>query len=145
MHLLRIKRTVPRSQTVRLDLISGGWLRDIYSNTYPSELLSDAFTELHVVVRLKGGKLVSVPLLGMQGTVFPRRRGVFYAAELLSKLSGVPLERIEESTAFFNPYPKMRERLRNGLCPICAAKLPQDSGAFCPQCGTATSYDAGPA
>lgn len=102
--LFRIGRTVPRSQVVRLDLVSGAWIRTGDSETH----LGQSGTELHVVVRLNSGRLVSVPLIGTQGIVRSLKRGLGQAARVVSEISGVPLERVEESTQFFDPYPKIR-------------------------------------
>ena len=106
--LSRIGRTVPRSQVVRLDLVSGAWIRMEDSETH----LGQGGTELHVVVRLNSGRLVSVPLLGAQGVVRSLTRGLGQVARVLAEISGVPLERVEESTQFFDPYPKIRRQLQ---------------------------------
>jgi hypothetical protein len=116
LHLLRISRTIPRSGMVRLDLISGTWVRDIDSATHPVERHSAGSTELHMVLRLKTGNLVSLPLLGAQGIVRGFRRGLGRCAKALSEVSGVPLERVEESTAFLNPYLRIRQRREQGPC-----------------------------
>lgn len=130
--LLRVKRTIPRSQMVRLDLISGSWVRDLYSS---GEHQFEKVTELHLVVRLKSAKVVSLPLLGTQGTVLPRSRGIGQIAKVLSNVSGVPLERISEDTSFFDPYPQIKDRLAHGLCPKCGFDLGGKPSARCPQCG----------
>jgi hypothetical protein len=100
--LYRIGRTLPRSDVIRLDLISGAWIRTRDSEFHSSE----GSTELHLVVRLTSGALVSLPLLGTQGIVRSAERGLGQVAQTLSEISGVPLERIEESTSFFDPYKK---------------------------------------
>lgn len=144
LHLPRINRVIPRGQIVRLDLISGAWVRDMYSNAYPGEMHTEPTTELHLVVRLKSGKLVSLPLLGTRGPVFPRRRGLGHAAEVLSELSGVPLEHVQESANFLDPYPKIRQRIERGLWPECGFDLRGNTSGVCPECGAAIEYNARP-
>lgn len=107
--LPRVGRTIPRSRVVRLDLISGVWIRTSGSEMYSSR----GGTELHLVVRLTSGALVSVPLFGTQGIVRSLKRGLGQAARTLSGISGVPLERVKESTQFFDPYPAIRKRLQD--------------------------------
>jgi hypothetical protein len=116
LHLLRISRTIPRSRMVRLDLVSGRWIRDLGSAASPVETYSDGATELHLVVSLRGGNLVSLPLLGTQGVVRGLKRGLGRCATALSEVSGVPLERVKEGAAFLNPYPGIRQTREHGPC-----------------------------
>lgn len=133
LRLPQINRTIPRNQIVRLDLISGTWVRDLYSR---GEHLFDVGTELHVVVRLKTGELVSLPLLGMGGKIWKLNRRLDQAARLLSEVSGAPLERIDESTAFRDPYVKIRKRIEGGQCAVCSYDLTGNTSGTCPECGT---------
>jgi hypothetical protein len=137
--LLRINRTIPRSQMVRLDLISGTWIRNLDS---PGESQFDGVSELHLVVRLKSDKLVSLPLLGTQGTVLLKLCGIVHVAKVLSDVSGIPLQRISEDTSFFDPYPQIKDRLAHGLCPKCGFDLGGKPSARCPQCGADIAAEA---
>lgn len=129
-HLFRIDRTVPRSQVVRLDLVTGAWARDSDSETF----MHEGLTELHLVVRLKGAKVVSFPMIGTQGKVRRLNRGLGRVAKVLSEMSGVPLERVDESTSFFDPYPRIKDRLGHGLCPKCGFDMRGNSSGSCPRC-----------
>ncbi|HEX5244047.1 MAG TPA: hypothetical protein VFW23_12355 [Tepidisphaeraceae bacterium] len=140
LHLPQINRTVPRNQIARLDLISGTWIRDLDSR---GEHLFDVGTELHAVVRLKNGSLVSLPLLGMGGKVWKLNRRLDQTARALSEASGLLLERIEESTTFRDPYAKIRKRIEGGKCPICSYDLTGNTSGACPECGTPVPHGAG--